>query len=672
MTKILGIDLGTYNSAAAIADTESEGSDPKIVRSQENSGNEFEKSKAFPSFVSYHPDGKVDQVGLAAKEQLIIDPQRVFWGMKRLISKTYTELREQGELERYLYAIEPDPETGKCFAMVGDKKFSPEVICGEIIKKIKSEAEKEINGSFDEVVISIPAYFDAAYATPIVQMAKKAGFNSIKTVPEPVAASLAYNVSIGLKPQRVLVFDLGAGTLDVTAGNLIRKGLSPSEITFHGKITTGDPILGGIDMDDRITWLLKEKTGLLETVLSSVDEMKIRREAEKAKIRLSKEIRTEIAFKVMGNSYSLGIDRIEMEMALRGKRGERDLIESCRKQVIEALKGALWTPEDVDQILPIGGPSCMPCILQIHKEVFRKNPRVLNQIEQIENGSLPVDPMEAVAKGAALFSKTRKIIPHPYGYGFVDAEIHPEEIIHKAQILVPRGSAVPCMSESFWIPWYRDAATTEIEIIQHVPEAESHPEYRHLGYVDIALKEKGKGLIEIEMGLNDNEELITKLRDMNTGKEIQYIGIGHLRRMPIKLPRTMKIREPTGPESGNPFSSKKTEVDETALKDLINWAQTVLKLCRAKMENVDPEIANNIRSFVNELNETFIFHVWDDKGNPVLQKAKEHWNDIINTTSPLLHRSAELELLEDNMGAELKKSGDDIKNRLFKRVNQGS
>ncbi|GFO96090.1 hypothetical protein ig2599ANME_0276 [groundwater metagenome] len=583
-------------------------------------------------------------------------------GIKRLLGKTYTEAKDQGELDRFSYTIEPDPETGKCLIIVGARKYKPEDVSGEIIKEIKKETEKEMGVSFNDVIISMPAYFDAIHATPIVQTAKLAGFKSVKTIPEPVAASIAYSVPISLKPLHVLAFDLGAGTLDVTVGNLIRKGPNPSDVTFQIKITTGNTHLGGVDMDDRVKRLLREKGGLLSANLSSTDDVKIRREAEKAKIRLSKEPKTPVAFEANNSKYSFDVDRLELEMALRGNKGEMDIIEECRRQVIEAIKGAYGTPEDIEQILLIGGPSCMPSILQMLKEVFHKNPKVLSQLDQIESGKLPVDPMEAVAKGAALSSETRKIIPHPYGYGFLDLKFEPKHIIEVPNILIPRGSTYPCMSEPYMITWYRKAATTEIEIIQQVPETEN-PEYRHLGFVGIAIKELGESPIEITMGLNDNGELVTKLHDTLHGKEVQYIGISHFRRIPIKLPR---IREK--PDIAEKPLDDTLEIDEAALKDLINWANVVLKLCSVKMEDADSVTANDIRPFVNKLNDTFIFYVWDkkEKGKLDLKSAKENWNDILNSCNQLLHRAAELGIIEKKETTEREKQGKDIENRLLK------
>ncbi len=761
---ILGIDLGTYNSTAAVVEIDSNGkaSEPKIIRSSRQAdkdefGDDFEKVKSFPSFVSYRPDGSVDKVGLEAKkyftkdlfswdeilsndnrrfieflnhnfgidwakkakiekfddgntirlsngknflslklneekdnvsikiddgrlDEFIVktengklkiykDPQYVVWGVKRLLGKTYAEAKDQGELDRFSYTIEPDIETGKCLIIVGVRKCKPEDVSGEIIKEIKKETEKEMNVSFNDVIISIPAYFDAIHATPIVQTAKLAGFKSVKTIPEPVAASIAYSVPINLKPLRLLAFDLGAGTLDVTVGNLIRKGPNPSDVTFQIKTTTGNTHLGGIDMDDRVKRLLREKSGLLSANLSSMDDVKIRREAEKAKIHLSKKPITAVAFEANNSKYSFDVDRFELEMALMGNKVEMDIIYECRKQVKEAIMGASLTPEDIEQILLIGGPSCMPSILQMLKEVFHKNPKVLSQLEQIESGKLPVDPMEAVAKGAALSSETRKSIPHPYGYGFIDLKFEPKHIFEVPHVLIPRGSIYPCMSKPYRIKWYRKAATTEIEIIQQVPETEK-PEYRHLGFVSKTIKELGKSSIEITMGLNDNGELVITLNDTLDGKKVEYIGISHFRRLPIELPRDRE--KPSDIEQKLLHDEK--DVDEAVLEELINWARAISKLCHANMEECDIIIANDIRRFLNKLDDTFDFHVWNkkEKGKYDLKSAKEHWNDILDGTNQLLHRAAELGIIEKKETAERERQGKDIENRLLKEKKKGA
>jgi hypothetical protein len=662
--KVIAVDCGTWNSQGSIMD-DALGEKPVMVTGQVSPDVDG-KTKQFPSFVSFQPDGSVENVGLDAKEKLVTDPLSVAWGLKRLVGKTYKEAKAQGELGRFSYLIEPDPETGRCLVVMGGRKYRPEEVIAEILRTIKVAAERKACSNLDDVVVSIPAYFDAIHATSLVQAAKLAGFRSVKTIPEPVAALLAYDVPITPKPLKVLVFDLGAGTLDVTVGNLIRKGPAASDIFFQSKKTSGNTHLGGIDMDDRMVGMLLEKAGLKAKEIQPVDMIRLRREAEKAKIRLSREVKTMAAFKACDAFHTLEVSRSDLDNALRGKNGEIDIIEECRDQVVEALSGAFWTPEDIDQLLLVGGPSCMPCMTDMLAQVFKKNSRVIMQLDQFKKGDMPVDPMDAVAKGAALSTMSQKIIPHPYGYGFVEIDLSdPDKIIERPQMLVPPGSVYPCMSEPFWITWYHKGATTPIEIIQEFRN-EGGIEYRHMGFVDIALKAGfslfGSGT-QISMGLNENEELIISLRESLSGKEIRYVGAGHMKRIPVKLPRQItRINLPK--EKGD----ERWEVDESAVGELVKWAQAVLRLCQARIADptTDRSIVNELKPYVNALSETFRFYVYDEAGVPSTGRAVEHWNDIINSADPLLHRAIELGAVDSKRVPELKGEGDRIKSRIIK------
>lgn len=640
---ILGIDLGTYNSSAFVLGP---GGEPRLVSSGLTGSIEFGRQKPFPSFVSFHPDGSVKEVGLPAKEQAIYDPSHVVWGVKRLLGKTYEEAKEHGELDRFSYEIEADIETGGCLIKVGQKSFRPENICAEIIKRIKDKAEKEVGVSIDNVVISVPAYFDAISVKPIREAAKAAGFSSIKNIPEPVAAALAYQVAFSRRILKVIVFDLGAGTLDVTAGNLVRKGPKPTDMTFQVKANTGNTHLGGVDMDDRILRLLKEKSGL--TSVPAAEMIRVRSEAEKTKIRLSNDSKTEVAFGVAGRSYSFSINRSEIERALSGQRTEIDVIDACRIQVIEALKEAGWETAEVDQILLIGGPSCMPCIRLMLKEVFRRNPRIRAQLEQLETEEIGVDPMEAVAKGAALSLGTKTINKHPYGYGFIDLEFQPDKILHNPQILIPRGSTYPCQGEPHWIEWFSQAPKTEIEIIQHVPEKEPPPAYRYLGPLGITLKNPSLSPIEVKMGLNENEELMIELRELFSGHEVKYTGVGHLRRIPCVLPRTT----PKPPD----ISKIERLTNEETVKDLVKWAEFIHKLCRARLEEANTEVTAEIRPLLTNLGETL---------NIFAKKAKDHVPEISDDANALRHRAANLGLLRQEEDERIKKEEAEVMSRLY-------
>ena len=311
----IGIDLGTYNSSAAIKSKQGTLEIIKSTGEKTKSKVPFfshqEKYKEFPSFISFNKDGSINEVGINSREKVYDDPEYVVWGIKRLLGKTYSELKDSGELDRFPYRIKPDRNTGHCLVVIGGKSYTPVQLCTEIFKKIKSDAEN-IYGKIDSGVVSVPAYFDPVRVTPIVDAARNAGFVNVKTIPEPVAAALALQIDITVKPIKTLVFDLGAGTLDVTAGYLYSQPDQPGEFKLEVIKNTGDPRLGGIDMDDRIVKLIEEKCHLAN--LSPASITTLRWIAEEIKIRLSEESKIEHVFQLDGEEfYSFPINQLELK-----------------------------------------------------------------------------------------------------------------------------------------------------------------------------------------------------------------------------------------------------------------------------------------------------------------------------------------------------------------------
>ena len=406
----LGIDLGTYNSSAAVKTSQNKIEIIKSLGEKSQNALSFvyqkEKYKEFPSFISFDEDGSVNEVGINSKEKASYKPEFVVWGVKRLLGKTYTELKEAGELDRFPYRIRPDRANGQCLVVVGGKSYSPVSLCAEIFKKIKKDAETQENKKIDSVVVSVPAYFDPVRVTPIVEAARCAGFVHIKTIPEPVAAALAYDIDITVKPIKVLVFDLGAGTLDVTAGYLYRHPDQQNEFQFQVVKNTGDTRLGGIDMDDRLVKLIQEKCQLSN--ITQINMAVLRRMAEVAKIRLSEEAKIEQIFQLDGKEYRCMLNQFELKSALEGAGAERNLLEGCRHQIMSAIDEAGWIVEEIEILIMIGGPTKLPCIYEVFKIIFHSNLIILQQLEEFYSGNERVDRMNAVSVGAAI-SVDRKI-----------------------------------------------------------------------------------------------------------------------------------------------------------------------------------------------------------------------------------------------------------------------
>ena len=241
----LGIDLGTYNSAAAATI----GNRPVMLRAREGA---TDQGLCFPSVVEFDEDGNVVQVGELARRSMPVRPERVVCGVKRLIGKAYDRASETGDTSRFGYQTCRGPD-GSCQIQIGRKIYSPTDITALILQKIKQDAEADFNPvgrEIQEAVITVPAYFDPFQKSETERAALAAGFERVHLMPEPTAAASAYRLEVAQENQYIVVIDLGAGTLDVTVALLFLddNGHLQTEEKGHG----GDTALGGLDMDDAI------------------------------------------------------------------------------------------------------------------------------------------------------------------------------------------------------------------------------------------------------------------------------------------------------------------------------------------------------------------------------------------------------------------------------------
>ena len=351
--KIIGIDLGTSNSAASVL----EAGRPKIVPSAEGT---TMYGKSFPSVVAFTKDGQV-LVGEPARRQAISNPQGTVIKAKR---KMGTDFKYK----------------------IHGKEYTPQQISAFILQKIKKDAEEFLGEKISKAVITVPAYFDDNQRQATKDAGQIAGLEVVRLVNEPTAASLAYGLDRTEKEQKILVFDLGGGTLDVTI-------MEFGDGVFEVKSTSGDTQLGGTDMDENVMKYIindfKKKTGI---DLNSDDTalQRVREAAEKAKIELSTTIETEINLPFIASDNS-GAKNLTMKMSRSELERLIDpIISRCKSPVEQALKDAKLGKNDVDKVILVGGPTRMPIVQKLVEDYFGK---------KLERG---VDPMECVAQGAAI------------------------------------------------------------------------------------------------------------------------------------------------------------------------------------------------------------------------------------------------------------------------------
>ncbi len=371
MSKIIGIDLGTTNSCVAVM----EGSEPVVITNSEG-------KRTTPSVVAFVDNGE-RKVGDPAKRQAITNPKNTIYSIKRFMGNTYEE--DAMEISRVPYQVVRG-DNSMPRVMVGDRQYTPQEISAMILQKMKKTAEDYLGTTVTEAVITVPAYFNDAQRQATKEAGEIAGLKVRRIINEPTAAALAYGLDKKHKDQKVVVFDCGGGTHDVSV-------LELGDGVFEVKSTDGDTHLGGDDFDQVLIDWLAEEFKKDENIDLRKDPMALQRlkdAAEKAKIELSSTTSSEINL-----PYIMPVDGIPKHLVRTLTRAKfEQLVDPLVKRTIapceSALKNAGYKPSDIDEIILVGGSTRIPAIQEAVKKFFGKEP------------SKGVNPDEVVAVGAAI------------------------------------------------------------------------------------------------------------------------------------------------------------------------------------------------------------------------------------------------------------------------------
>jgi molecular chaperone DnaK len=371
MSKIIGIDLGTTNSAMAAVT----GGKPEIVENKEG-------ARTTPSMVAISKNGE-RLVGLLAKRQAVTNPGNTLFSIKRLIGRKFEDAEVQRDLKLMPYKI-VKANGGVKIEMSG-KEYTPQEISAMILGKLKADAEEKLGEKITEAVITVPAYFDDSQRKATKEAGEIAGFEVKRIINEPTAAALAYGFD-KKKEEKIAVYDLGGGTYDISI-------LEVGDDTVEVKSTNGDTHLGGDDFDQRIIeWIISEfkKQEGIDLSKDPLALQRIKEAAEKAKIELSTAMETEINQPFI-TSDAAGPKHMVMKMT-RAKLEElvNDLVDKTIEPMRKALADAKLETKDINEVVMVGGMTRMPLVLQTVEKFFGKKPNIT------------VNPDEVVALGAAI------------------------------------------------------------------------------------------------------------------------------------------------------------------------------------------------------------------------------------------------------------------------------
>lgn len=491
MGKVVGIDLGTTNSVVAVM----EGGKPVVIANSEG-------MRTTPSVVGFNKDGEL-VVGQMARRQTVLNPQNTFYGIKRFMGRQYAELKP--ESKQVPYTIRRDDNDNikiRCPRL--KKEFAPEEISAMILRKLAEEAERYLGEPVTGAVITVPAYFNDSQRQATKDAGRIAGLEVHRILNEPTAASLAYGLD-QQRSQKILVFDLGGGTFDVSV-------LEVGDGVLEVKATSGDTQLGGNDFDKRIVDWLAERFVEQEGVDLRKDRQALQRlteAAEKAKIELSGVSVTDINLPFITATED-GPKHIETRLT----RAEfedlcGDLVSRLRRPIKRALNDARLTPVQIDEVVLVGGATRMPMIKGLVRSFIDKEPN--------EN----VNPDEVVAVGAAIQSgilggQVKDILlldVTPLSLGL-------ETIGGVTKKLLPRNTTIPVRRSDTFSTGENNQTMVEIHVVQG--EREMAKDNKSLGrfkLTGIPPAPRGIPQIQVAFDIDANGILQVMARDRTTGRE---------------------------------------------------------------------------------------------------------------------------------------------------------
>ena len=494
--KIIGIDLGTTNSVVAVM----EGSEPKVIANAEG-------NRLTPSVVAF-TDKAETLVGEPAKRQAVTNPTRTVYSIKRFMGRRHSEVETEEKMVPYKVT---GGSQDYVKVKIGDKEHTPQEISAKILRKLKEAAESYLGHKVNKAVITVPAYFNDAQRQATKDAGQIAGLEVARIINEPTAAALAYGLD-KKKDEKIVVFDLGGGTFDVSILQVAGGGEGDETKVFEVISTNGDTHLGGDDFDEALINFVASEFQKENGIDLRKDPMALQRlqeACEKAKKELSSLPQTDINLPFI--TIANGVPK-HLTMSISRSKFEEladHLIERCRKPVMQALKDSKLSPNEIDEVVLVGGSTRVPKVVKLVKDIFGKEPHK------------GVNPDEVVAVGAAIqgsvLAGERKdvllldVTPLTLGIETEGGVMTP---------LVEKNTTIPCERKQVFSTAADNQSGVTVRVFQG--ERKMASDNRLLGEFDLSgipPAPRGMPKIEVKFDIDANGILNVSAKDLGTGKE---------------------------------------------------------------------------------------------------------------------------------------------------------